>query len=332
MRYDRRMSLRHRVGSVIYDWPAYIRAMRGAGWTQVHNRREQISSDGRGVRCEWRFSSDLHLGNVFPSIAERLMRTALSQWPVVMRDAPEASGTEPAVTFVIGHRGEARLPNLLATLRSVAGQCDVPFECIVVEQAARPQIGALLPSWVRYLFQECTTEYNRSATFNAAIDMARGELLILHDNDMLVPSRYASEALARAREGWEFIDLKRYIFYLDERTSADMFERDELTMLHPVITQNLRGGSIAALRHAYDAIGGFDEEFVGWGGEDDDFWDRAETSGKTYRYGYLPIVHLYHAPQPGKVQQDTAPAVIRYQMLESVPAADRIRRLRARRR
>ncbi|HEV7427622.1 MAG TPA: galactosyltransferase-related protein [Thermoanaerobaculia bacterium] len=324
------MSLRHRAGAAIYDWPAYARAMRRGEWTLLHNRREHITSDGRGVRCDWRFTSDLHIANVFPRLGERAMRAALSQWPIVMRDEPENASATPDVSFVIGHRGGERLPHLLATLRSIAGQCDVSVECIVVEQAARPAIESRLPSWVRYIFTECHTAYNRAATLNAGADAARGEILVLHDNDMLAPSRYAAEVLARARDGWDFIDLKRFIFYLGIGATAHFFEHGELLMRPSTVTQNLQGASIAASRRGYAAIGGFDEEFVGWGGEDNDFWDRAATTAKVYQFGYLPFVHLYHAPQPGKLQGDAAPAVKRYRELETVPAAERIRRLRER--
>src|SRR2546430_11025933 len=62
------MSLRHRIGALLYDWPRYRRAMRGGRWALMHNRNERVSTDGRGVRCEWRFTSDLHIAKVFPTL------------------------------------------------------------------------------------------------------------------------------------------------------------------------------------------------------------------------------------------------------------------------
>jgi hypothetical protein len=279
-------SLRTIAGALLYDAPRFERHLRGR-WELIRNRDEVITPDphGRGVRCEWEWTSDLHYCNVFPSAGARLMRRALGEWPIVLADAPVTAG-EPLVSFVIGHRGEVRRPLLAETLRSIAGQ-DVPVECVVVEQAAR---ATAMPAWVNHVHMRVGSDdepYNRGAAFNFGVRHARGRVLVLHDNDMAVPAAYAREIARHAEAGWDAIDLKRFIFYLDQRRVCTS------------VMQNARGGSVAVTREAFDAIGGFDEGFVGWGGEDNDFWDRAETKRAT-RFGYLPLVHLWHAAQPGK--------------------------------
>lgn len=320
------MSLRQRAGALIYDWPRFLTTP----WVRLHNRRERVTHDARGVRCDWRFTSDLHIAKVFPSTGVRLMRRAFSEWPIEMRDAPPPSDA-PAVTFVIGHRGLARLPHLLATLRSIAGQRDAAVECIVVEQSASREIEASLPAWVRYVHTPVPLpdyDYNRAWTLNVGARLARGELLVLHDNDMLCPSGYAAEALGRMREGWDFLELKRFTFYLTEEATRDVFATGRVrTDVPSTIVQNLQGASIAVAKVAYADVGGFDESFVGWGGEDNEFWERAEARGRVYTFGYLPFLHLWHAPQKGKLAGDAAPAVRRYLELTRIPPAERIVRL-----
>jgi glycosyl transferase family 7 (putative galactosyltransferase) len=324
------MSLRQTIGALVYDWPRFSRAMRSGRWELMHNRNERISTDGRGVKCEWRFTSDLHIAKVFPRAGILLMREAFERWPVVMADEPVVLGM--TVSFIVGHRGLDRLPHLLTTLRSIAGQRDVAFECIVVEQGATREIEGKLPSWVRYVFEESHQDYSRSSAFNRGAEQARGEYLILHDNDMVVPSRYAAEVVARGGEGFSFIDVKRFLFNLDESATRTVFDTGVIPDRVPsTIVQNAQGGSVAAGRKAYFEIGGFDEEFVGWGGEDNDFWDRAATQ-RVYQYGYVPMIHLYHAPQAGKVAGPDAPAIKLYRERETVPAHERIRRLLFRRR
>jgi GT2 family glycosyltransferase len=65
------------------------------------------------------------------------------------------------------------------------------------------------------------------------------------------------------------------------------------------VNQNWPGGTIAVRRQTFDEIGGFDEEFVGWGGEDNEFFDRC-LSRRFWRHAHLPFVHLWHAEQPRK--------------------------------
>ncbi|MFL6245724.1 MAG: glycosyltransferase family 2 protein [Thermoanaerobaculia bacterium] len=326
------MSVRHRLGALVYDWPRFLRHAVTGDPNLMRNRSESIVSDGRGVRCDWTYTSELHLANVYPATSKTMLRKTLREWPITLRDAPPSTDA-PTVSFLIGHRGLERLPNLLATLRSIAGQTGTGIECIVIEQSATREVETLLPSWVRYLHTPVAPgfDYCRSATFNAAVPIARGEVIVAHDNDMLVPERYADEVLARAREGWQFIDLKRFIFYLSEADSRAIFDGAPLRDDHVTkIVQNLKGGSIAATKDAYLAIGGFDEDFVGWGGEDLEFWERARAYGHVYEYGYLPIVHLWHRAQPGKVDPNGAPAERLYQELRAIPPEERIRRLRNR--
>ncbi|HYI10643.1 MAG TPA: galactosyltransferase-related protein [Thermoanaerobaculia bacterium] len=322
-------SLRHRLGALVYDWPRFLRHIN-KDWTLLRNRSETIVSDGRGVRCDWLYTSELHIANVYSSAARRLMTRALDTWPITLKDAPEPTNS-PQVTFVIGHRGTVRLPNLLATLRSIAGQRDAAIECIVIEQSATREVEAALPKWVRYVHTPVAPDFDycRAATFNVAARMARGEVLIAHDNDMLVPERYAAEVLERAREGWQFIDLKRFIFYVTEEDTKAIFAGAPLRRDHvTTVVQNLKGGSIAATREAYMAAGGFDEDFVGWGGEDLEFWERARAHARVYEFGYLPIVHLWHTAQAGKLDRN-APAQLRYERVRSIPAEERIARLRS---
>ncbi len=88
------------------------------------------------------------------------------------------------------------------------------------------------------------------------------------------------------------------------------------------------GGSLAMTRTAFLAIGGYDESFVGWGGEDNEFWERAHTR-RVWPYGYLPMVHLWHSAQPRKTDSDN-PTLRRYEALSRISVDERIAALRKR--
>lgn len=259
------------------------------------------------------------------------MRRALREWPVGLADEPSRDASAPEVSFIIGHRGLDRLPHLLMTIRSIAAQQDVAFECIVVEQSVEREVEQHLPAWIRYVHTPVTPEmhYNRSWAFNVGVRQARGDVLVFQDDDMLVPASYARELRDRASEGFDVIDLKRFVFYLDEEQSQRTFDSQRLVLDGPpeTVVQNLHGGTTAATRRGFEAIGGFDEAFSGWGGQDNDFWDRAHTV-RLYPWAYLPIVHLWHAPHPGKIDRTLDPGFAHHEAIRNRSLEERIADLR----
>ena len=325
------MTLRTQLGAVVYNVPRFVRTCRRGRWVTMRNRNERIvwSPDGEGVRCDWQWTSDLHIAKVFPSTGGRLLRTALADRPIRFADTFTAPGAVD-VSFILGHRGSARLPHLLASLRTIAAQEGARVEAIVVEQSEVRDAEAHLPPWVRYRHTPLPRPdmpFSRSWALNAGAEIARGRVLVFHDNDMLAPVAYAAEILRRFEAGAEFIDLKRFTFYLSESDTARIFAGAPLeASRQTTIVQNLQGASVAAGREAFFEIGGFDESFVGWGGEDNEFWERAQTH-RVFDFGYLPFVHLWHAAQPGKAAQ--AGGTRRYDELSNVSPVDRIAALRA---
>lgn len=329
-------TLRQRIGAALLDWPRYEWHLL-TGWLRICNRNETLlsSPDGRGVACQWQWTSDLHAPKVFPRLGTRLMARCMRDMPIEFSWAPQESVSEVQVSFIIGHRGLQRVPQLLATLATVAAQRGVGCECIVVEQSSQSEVAGLLPGWVRYVHTPLPVPgmpYCRSWALNVGARVARGKVLVFHDNDLLVPQAYAAELWARAREGYEVINLKRFIFYLTEAHSRAVCAGDRHLTATPAeaIMQNAEaGGSIAMAREAFFAVGGFDESFVGWGGEDNEFWQRALTR-KVWSYASLPIAHLWHAPQPEKATRDLAP-LQRLRDLSLVPAESRVANLAKRR-
>ena len=328
--------MRSLLGVAIKDSPRYASALWGGRrrYLALCNRYERLQAapDGSGYRCEWQWTSDLHAPTIFPAFGKRLMRLAFQDHPICCRKQPVSQTGAPDVSFVIGHRGVDRLPHLLKTLESIAGQHDASVECIVVEQDVEARLPARLPAWVHYLHTPPPAQempYCRAWAFNVAARHARGRVLVLHDSDLLISWDYAKLALARLEAGYDVVDLKRYVFYLTE------VETHEILAGHPLlggvppqrIVQNLLGGcSVVIDRSAYISIGGMDEGFIGWGGEDNEFWERVQTL-RVWPYGCVPLIHMWHPAQVGKYQAGN-PALARYRMLSAIAVVERIERLR----
>ncbi len=314
-------TLRSMLGTLFHDWPRLIGCLaRRNGWLAMRNRADGVQREpgGIGVVCEWEYTRTLHICDVFPKTSLWLLKRAVQAYPIRLPAAPQhvsedavcwngseqtAGDLTPQVSFLIGHRGLERLPLLLWVLRSVAAQEQIRFECIVVEQSCSAEARDSLPSWVHYQHQPVGAEmpYNRSSAFNLAATLARAPLLVFHDSDMLVPACYGKEMLERYVQRYEVINLKRFIFYLD-MASTDEFSGAMILKhlsVEAVLQNATGGGSLAVSAAAFRAIGRFDAGFVGWGGEDVEFWSRCQTR-KVWEYTCLPLLHLWHSPQPGK--------------------------------
>jgi hypothetical protein len=297
----------------------------------ICNRGEQLvgAPGGRGYRCDWRWTSDLHATRVFPPLGRWVMSRALRDHPFAFAEAPTLTPGAPEVSFLLGHRGREREPLLRTVLASIAAQRDVRLEAIVVEQSARAELQGTLPPWVTYIHTPTPADapYNRAWAFNVAARMARAPVLVLHDNDFVVPRDYARCVLDEEARGADVVNLKRFNFYLSQQDTRRVVERTQVWPFAPVsLTQNLTGGGSLAIRaDTYARLGGMDEGFVGWGGEDNEFWERCGLA-RRWDYGYLSLVHLWHPPQPQK-SDGASPTLQRYQRLSTVEPGERVRRL-----
>ncbi|MCC7096261.1 MAG: hypothetical protein IT472_03660 [Thermomonas sp.] len=84
---------------------------------------------------------------------------------------------------------------------------------------------------------------------------------------------------------------------------------------------------IAVRKTTYWAIGGHDEDYAGWGGEDTEFLDRLRTR-RISEAGWLPLLHVWHAAAPNKASGDRNHRLHEAKMRTS--SATRIQALRAR--
>jgi hypothetical protein len=332
-----RLAIRPWLGVVLRELPHYasVLARKDDSYLALCNRGERLlaAPSGPGFRCEWRWTSDLHAPKYVHSLGRKLMARALADHPIFRAAAPAASDSAPVVSFVIGHRGETRVPHLLATLESIAGQRGVAVECLVVEQDVEARLATRLPAWVRHIHTpppSADMPYCRSWAFNVGARQAMGRILVLHDNDILAPNDYAATIVRHVEQGHAAVNHKRFIFFLDQAHSADVFSGAATITDRPplAVMQNAEGGgSVAITREAFDSIGGMEESFVGWGGEDNEFWERVQTLNY-WPYGYLPLVHLWHPAQAGKHQADNS-TLARYRELGRISPLVRIAALQA---
>lgn len=332
-------------GILLKDLPLFYAATRYSGpgfqsdphgWISLCNRIESLkqNTEGQGVQCLWKWGSDLVACNAIPALGRKLMQAALAEWPVCFSDRPPVDTPSPDISFIFAHAGRDRLAQLCRTIRSVYAQTDCSFEVIVVDQSDEPVISAL-PDGVRFRHlskRDVPAGWYKSWAYNVGARMARSEVLVFQDGDICMPHRYAREVHRTLSSGeYDAASLQRLLFYLDRSSTERVETRDafDVPLVPERVFQNWKGGTIAIRREAFFHVGGFDEGFVDWGGEDDEFFDRCSAI-RHCRYGYLPFVHLWHSPQSGRKQSDNPniSTVMPWRM--EIPVASRVVELNGR--
>jgi len=296
------------------DLPRFLWAMRPGGlagkpdppWVYYHQWKERIvwERERRGIQSSIASPGILDVSEAFPRLTSLMLKRCLRDWPILFQDDPPHTSDSVDVSFIIPHRGRERLPLLITTLKSLAAQKDAVIECIVVEQSFQPEIKTDLPYWVRYIHTPViysNPPFNRSWALNVGARQAKGLVLVLHDGDTCVPDRYAREVRTIHAQGYKAMQLTRFCFMLDAPSSQALCKTLNVSgrcNASGIMIRN-QGRTLAVDREAYFELGGHDESFIGWGGEDDEFAQRCRLI-RRYPYCHLPIVHLYHP-----VREDT---------------------------
>ncbi|MEI7731526.1 MAG: glycosyltransferase [Verrucomicrobiota bacterium] len=325
--------IRQQFGVLGLDLPRLAWCLaRPGGWLHYRNRIDnlKISPDGRAVACQSQWGSNLHAMDQFPALSWPLMRRALRAWPVRLSRTPVICGA-PQLSFILPHRGRLRLPLLHITIESILAQREVPVECMVVEQNERREIFDL-PRGVRYLHlphPKDPVSWRKSWAYNEGVRLASTEIVVCHDGDIPVPTRYAVEILRQFREHqWDAVFPQRFLFYLNSSVTREIIAQRSLPLCHlpECVRQNWKGGTLAIRKEAYWKIGGFDEQFIDWTGEDLEFHDRC-LELNCFDYGYIPFLHLWHPPQETKLGLKREQNLAEFHNLMQIPRAERIRRL-----
>lgn len=166
-------------------------------------------------------------------------------------------------------------------------------------------------------FSRIGRTFSKTTAVNDAASRAKGDIFVLLDSDAYVAPdiiTYAASEIRRARKRhrrlW-FIPYRR--FYRLSRVATNLILRtdhrlpqmmdDPPSPLHLDINGNARapgmGHHYAAMimiypREAFEEVGGMDERFIGWGGEDISFMRAMDTIYNTHKTMNRSVYHMYH--------------------------------------
>lgn len=303
----------------------------GFSWLDLCNRNESLSknSDSEARVCDWSDSSVLTVGRFFPKVKTRLFQHCFSQHPFELNFSEDRSlATSPIASVLIAVGGLARLSLLRIVLASLRGQTGIDLEIVVVEQSEHSELRGKLPKDVMYIHNpspDAEKGFNKSHALNVAAEHARGEFLFVHDGDYAVPRDYVQESL-RIIGDHDGCRPARWLFHLDQGSTKSAIESDRISNpgIEKIVQNNPTPMVVTA--EAYRRVGGHDESYFGWGGEDLEFLSRLRTSGNETG-GTLPVVHLWHPAAPKKASGDRNQK--QHDQLMAISPEERINRLKA---
>ncbi len=220
------------------------------------------------------------------------------------------------------------LRRCIASLAAQEG-VDGRFEVVVTDDGSRDETLPMLTDLIRGAAFPLTFTTHGHDGFrlarcrNEGVAASNAPYLLFTDGDCILPRDHLRLHLEMRRPGWVVGgDCVR----LDQPTSAGI---DETTImrggfeglvpkaerhrmwhkgirakayewLRMPMRPRLSGNNIALWRADYEAINGFDEQFVGWGHEDRDLQQRLERIGLRVTSILLQTapIHLWHPPAP----------------------------------
>ena len=173
--------------------------------------------------------------------------------------------------------GERRLQNLLYVLRHLSAVDSI--QVILVEQDRQRRLPEIdLVDQCDYIFVYNDSSFNKSWGLNIAAQRAKTDLLVMADADMVIAHDVMQKIVDEFRNGSDAINPYLELIDLSQEYSIDVLSDDrkpeaippETSLDRGTMGHNLPfcGGIFAISAELFQAIGGMDERFSGWGGED----------------------------------------------------------------
>jgi hypothetical protein len=243
------------------------------------------------------------------------------------RPRPERDSGRTRIDVIIPFRDSARaqrLRNLIACLRALGDQdpVDALVRVTVIEADTTNWCSAdIAPLADRYLHVYKAGRFNKSWVVNVGLRSTQRyssphprQLVCVLDADILVERSFLSTNLARFDTPGHRAHLPyRWSLTLDDaatryairRRVADQAPTVEPDSLRGLLLREPPGACMWAEAGLLHSIGGFDERFEGWGGEDDDVTRRIAKHTPLVRFDDQ-LLYLDH-PRPEMTREDGTP-------------------------
>lgn len=205
--------------------------------------------------------------------------------------------------YIILHRDRSsnrdRTRNLWAVIQHIKLLSNIPI--LVIEQDSvcdHILCKQLLDNNINYIFLYNPGLFNRSWGYNCAVNLTRYSKLILADNDLILDQESLNKGLILLKD-YDIVKPFQKVYDLNLIDTINYLTGDNF---NPTLSQSrfslMAGGLLMIKRDAFITVGGYDERFEGWGGEDDEMSNQLlkYINNKTLTYYNFDseTLHLYH--------------------------------------
>lgn len=204
------------------------------------------------------------------------------------------------VSYVIPCRNFERSEAIDTIILSIKAQKYPCIDIVVSEQDSHTKLsGKSLPYKHVMAASNRNHLFNKSLAFNRGVDASSSDLLILHDADIMVADNYTTDIVELLQSN-NACHLGKTVIYTNEHSSS-LVNNSGIVGSYPRIERVVgyfEGGSLACRKDYYWEIGGFNEDFWGYGVEDCEFYARLKSRGFKEDRKHV-FLHLYHSRFPG---------------------------------
>ncbi len=164
-------------------------------------------------------------------------------------------------------------------------------EVIIVEQV--PAINELPPiPGVKHFKIPCTNrQIEKSKLINYAFKKSSGQFLWVNDADIYLPFK---KVLSQIEEYMEFIKPFKFFVKLNEEQTNTLIDERILHIDNAPAVNVLVGGAFIIRRDRFESIRGMNEDYTGWGYEDNELGIRVGATCTPVILEEFVGAHLYH--------------------------------------
>lgn len=194
------------------------------------------------------------------------------------------------ITVIIPFRGKERVPSLKVCIDYIYKQNVEDIEIIVVEEDVKSVLE--IDDRIKHIFLQSDRKFNKSKAINIGVMNSKNNFICMNDVDMIMQDGYL-ERICKVLKINEVGNMGKDIYYLDEIPVNDNFifsgrQWSDGARFH------FHGGNVFFRKDAFLRIGGMDENFVGHGSEDSEFYLRAKRATKFYDIREMFLLHMPH--------------------------------------